>query len=290
MPQLSPTLLRLCLTALPGPVRELLRQVATCPRCGASSYPVTTEAGAGEPDDVSYDRAFAPDLTLRCRERRLAGLVEDLLAEPHDRWAVVAADVIDLLSPPGIETVLAGSDRAVGCLAWALFAAETTGAAARADDLRVQLAWLLLADDDVPAAREMFRASSPAPGHPAQAQVLARLLARDYLGEAEIARLERELDAAHTERDAFQAATAAILLARHYVRTGEETRLFSLARYVAAAAEAPQLAAPCRASLAHLAEALREADVSIQALVAAAHSLRHAGDGEGEEPRPEQVH
>lgn len=428
-PNLSPTLLRLCLGALPRPVRELLRHLATCPRCGISSYSEPAVAAVAAPADPAYDRAFAPDRALRvahlerCRAGRLATVVDDLLAGPPGGWKAAAAQAVDLFSPAGVRTVLARAEavldvdprlallrarlalsllddlelaevvveplrvrvltllgvahgrvgeeaaareafrgaglllpdcldsdddatllrcqaarleregrpsealallaraawisgelgdapaetsalrsagllylqmgnveRAVQSLTWALFTAETAGGAATAGDLRHQLAWLLLAEDDVAAAREMFGEGAPDPRHFRQVPLLVRLLAHGSPARTDVVRLRRELAAAHGGGDAFQAAVAAILLARHYVRTGDCAQLEPLARYVAAAAEARQLAAPCRVALDRLALALREADVSIPMLIQAARSLRYAADDDEPEPAPDHAH
>lgn len=427
----SPTLLRLCLRALSRPARDLLRHLAACPQCGVLSFdePAADEPEAGAPDEHAYDPAFSADRVLRrahlerFREQRLAGLVEDLLAQPPDRWKECAAAQVDLYSPPGIRAVLArveevleidprlallrtrlalsilddleiaqvvheplrvrvltllgvvlgrlGEDepareafaeasrllpdcldgdedatllrcqaallerkgrpsealallareawiagelgdaaaeiaalrsggllyfqmghtpQALGWLTWALFVAETRGASATANDLRHQLAWLLLAEDDVAAAREMFGDNCPEPLHCAQVPVLIRLLTQDSLARAALVRLRRELRAAHAGRDAFQAATAAILLARHYVRTGDRAQLRPLAPYVRAAAAAGQLAVPSRAALERLALALGESDVSIPILVQTAHALRYLDEDDGPEAAPDRVH
>lgn len=430
----TPTLLRLCLGALPRPARDLLRHLAACPGCGAMSMsngePPADEPEADAPVEPAYDRAFAPDRALRhahlerFREQRLAGVVEDLLVQPPDRWRALASREVDLVSPPGIRAILARVEevlaidprlalmrarlalailddleiaevvheplrarlltllgviqgrlgeeeaarqafieasrllpdcldgdedatllrcraallehqgrpsealallaraawiagelgdaateisalrsggllyfqmghtpQALGWMAWALFAAETSGASATANDLRQQLAWLLLAEDDVAAAREMFGGSCPDRLDDPDITVLLQLLAKDSRTRAVLVRLRRELRAAHEQHDAFHTATAAILLARHYVRKEDRAQLPRLAPYVRAAAAARELAEPSRAALERLALALAESDVSMPILVQTAHALRYLDeDDDDPETDPDRVH
>jgi tetratricopeptide (TPR) repeat protein len=155
----------------------------------------------------------------------------------------------------------------------ALLLAGSDAAGRLADDLRHQLAWALLADDDVEAARQVLDGEMPTPeGQEPQAMLLLLLLRP----EPPAGFLRGEISSAEERGDVFQATLSLLLLARLLLRRDDGEELARLATQAALLAGSARLTAASRDALVRFAEALARGEVTLHLILETLRQLRPA--------------